>query len=243
MSIECLAEVINARKAPWAKGELTVLLMLANYAEPDGTSIFPSVERLARACRLKMRAVQMALQALQFEDELKESAKAGAPAGVLILVEEGNKPGSSRRTNEYRIDMERVQLFQGCKKCGGVICDEKGCKKDGGPLQKTPRYIDKTRHRPVKDPRRVAARPASRGGDPALWEVLAAKLEAEHVMRLENFGANIFTDASVVGTNGKSAVVIDFPKAYMQRFVGSLKTLASIALSRHVIIRAGGREI
>lgn len=204
MAIECLAEVINARKAPWSKGDLLVLLMMANYADPDGSNIFPSVERLSMACRLKLRATQMCIQNL-----LQDT--------VLVMVHPANTNG--RRTAEYRIDMERLGMFKGCATCGGVACGDGGCgpkatpaktagvndpqprqkmrgtpaKKEGGPPQKPAAVIKTTRHLPVIDSygHGAAPLPVDKSGDPVLWEKARAGLDPKAFAKLAAYGTTL----------------------------------------------------
>lgn len=81
---------------PQGGGEMLLALALADHAHDDGTSIFPSVARLAAKTRQSPRAVQYQLRSME-------------KSGWLILVsgaKGGRKPGSDSRgrTREYRID-------------------------------------------------------------------------------------------------------------------------------------------
>lgn len=122
---------------PQGGGEMLLALALADHAHDDGTSIFPSVARLAAKTRQSPRAVQYQLRSME-------------KSGWLILVggaKGGRKPGSDSRgrTREYRInpawlngaeiapfnspdnDQEKGEAdapFDGSK---GAIHDVKGC--------------------------------------------------------------------------------------------------------------------
>ena len=237
MAIEVVSSVITARRGPWAKADFMVLLMLANYADPDGRNIFPSVATLARACRLKERQVQASLKMLLNGGDEKHHK------GVLNLKQPANKSGfGGRRTNEYFIDLEWLQKMQGCKICGGAICSDKGCKKqqgtgaenNRGPVQKTARHIDKTRHRPVNDLRQRAPRAPERRGASAVWEVLASKLSPELVTKLETWEAAPVIEGA--------RLIIDFPRDYAERHVSSMRGHVERAAARPTVFRFAGRE-
>lgn len=65
-----------------------VLLRLADFADDDGGSVFPSVPKVATDCGLTDRAVQKAIRSLE-------------EVGLLVLVHEA--VFSKRRPREYRI--------------------------------------------------------------------------------------------------------------------------------------------
>lgn len=155
MAIEVLAEVITARRGPWRGGDLLVLMMLASYADPDGTKIFPRVATLARACRMKVRNAQICLNALTADGVVR---KVGAATG---------RPGLF---NEYEIDLERLQSLQGCKVCRGAVCDDEGCTGSRGRVQNPVPHIDK-RPGPVLDTSsaRAAGSVDKPGGAREVW--------------------------------------------------------------------------
>jgi hypothetical protein len=231
-----MAPVIEARRGPWKKADFTVLLMMANYAWPDGTNIFPSVPVMALACRLKERQVQASIKAL-----LKDK--------VLTLVKRANESGfGGRRTNEYAIDMARVQKMQGCKICGGIRCGDKGCaeaphprkKQQGtgaennrGRVQKTASVYRRTRQRPVIETGAGTPRTAERRGDSALWESIAAKTEPDLALKLQCWGAAPMLEAG--------RVVIDFEKDWSERYVSPLRADLQSALGMPIVFRYAGR--
>lgn len=71
-------------------GTLLVALALAEQADSDGESIFPSVDLVATETRLKRRAVQYKISDL-------------VDIGYLVLVKKG---GGRHRSNEWRIDVD-----------------------------------------------------------------------------------------------------------------------------------------
>lgn len=240
MAIECLAAVINARKAPWKGGDLTVLLTMANYADPDGSNIFPSVDRLARSCRMSVRGVQICIGNLLSDTVLRRDEVASGRPGVANL---------------YRIDMARVISFEGCKICGGVACQEKGCSQPSTRVQNLRGYgcnpqrgrvqnttetgakrsnvYRKTRHRPVIDLGADSPRTAERRGDPALWESITTKSEPGLVLKLQTWGAAPVREGE--------AVVVDFEKDWSERYVRPLRTDLQRALGVPIVFRYAGR--
>lgn len=76
---------------PEGGGELNLALKLADYADDDGTHIFPSIETMAAKTRQSERAVQY---------QIKRMVK----RGWLILV--ANEGGGRGRAREYRISPE-----------------------------------------------------------------------------------------------------------------------------------------
>jgi hypothetical protein len=257
MAIECMAPIIQARRATWAKADLMVLLMMANYADPDGTNIFPPVAKLARCCRLKERQVQASIKALlNRSDDQTAPATVRArdrkdPNKVLFLVQRANQSGfGGRRTNEYRIDLERVQSLQGCKFCGGVSCNERGCKQPEKPpqnsrgtgaknrrgrVQKTVRHIDRPVPQPVHDFSAGSPRAPERRGDPAIWERLAAVLEPAILTKLATW------EAAPAFDGGR--LVVAFPKAFAERFVIKMRRDLQAAMGMPTAFTCAGREV
>lgn len=91
--------------APLKGGDLMVLLILANYADEDGTC-FPSIDTLARLSRLSVRGVQ-------------ESLKAARECGWL----EVDVNASRYRTNVYRVT---PQILRGAESRRQTAPDPKG---------------------------------------------------------------------------------------------------------------------
>jgi len=67
--------------------EVAILVALADFADDDGASVFPSVETLARRARCSRRSAERALRALRDRGVIK-------PVGTSKL-----------RTRLYRLDM------------------------------------------------------------------------------------------------------------------------------------------
>ncbi len=70
-----------------------VAVRLADYANDDGSNVYPGVERLADECGISQRSVQRHLR--HFEN-----------LGILVVV--ANAGGGRGRATEFRIDVERV---------------------------------------------------------------------------------------------------------------------------------------
>jgi hypothetical protein len=77
--------------------EKLVLLRLADHAKPDGSSVRPSVSRVAAHCGVSVRTARQQIGALQ--------AKA-----ILILVREENAAKMAPR--EYKIDVEKLTALR-----------------------------------------------------------------------------------------------------------------------------------
>lgn len=77
----------------YAEGTLLVLLALADWANDEGLSIFPSIEAIGEKARLSTRQVQRALGTLRDD-------------GVLEPIK--NSAGGRGRRVEYRLHAERV---------------------------------------------------------------------------------------------------------------------------------------
>lgn len=72
--------------------ETLVLLRLADFAQEDGSSIYPSLKRVSQDTKLTERGIQKALLALLGK-------------GILLLV----KPFTSRTPNVYKIDVDYLK--------------------------------------------------------------------------------------------------------------------------------------
>lgn len=108
MSIRLMTRIWDS--GAYSGGTLLVLLALADFANDDGTRIFPHVETLAKKARLSVRATQLALETLRND-------------GVLTVV--GNTGGGRGKAVEYQMDVERVQKVRPDGK--GEVRDGKGC--------------------------------------------------------------------------------------------------------------------
>lgn len=78
---------------PRGGGEMLLALALADHAHDDGTSIRPSISKLAEKTRQSERAVQYQLRAMEV-------------SGWLQLVNNGN--GGRNQTREYRINPDWI---------------------------------------------------------------------------------------------------------------------------------------
>lgn len=143
---------------PRGTGELILALALADWANDQGASIFPSVAQMSAKTRLSERAVQYLLAKMR-------------GCGWLMQVAPGGIIGGRRRATSYRIPIEliplgivgRVQKLHPTPKLStrvqsktgmGATGDKDGC----NPLHpnhhrtviKPPRAVDKKRTRTPK---------------------------------------------------------------------------------------------
>lgn len=91
MSVKIMGMVFDANLNTTQK---FVLLALADHADSEGGSIFPSVETVARKCSLSRSAVEKAIRALEGQ-------------GLLIRVREGG----GNCTNLWRIDCNALNAL------------------------------------------------------------------------------------------------------------------------------------
>ena len=121
MSIKIMSMVFE--RYPNGGGEMLLALSLADFAEDDGTRVYPSIKQLAEKTRQSPRTVQYQLRKME-------------EAGWLILVNSGNGGRNQRR--EYVInpawikgaDIAPVQsttLKDATDDTKGAIHDIKGC--------------------------------------------------------------------------------------------------------------------
>lgn len=92
MSVEVMALVLNSPIEQGATAKL-LLVALANHANPDGTSIRPSVETLARYMEASTRTVQRALRNLE-------------AAGFIRVTRKASR--ARHWTTEYALVLERL---------------------------------------------------------------------------------------------------------------------------------------
>jgi len=78
--------------------ERHVLLVLANYANHDGTSVYPSISRIEKETGLNRRTIQRSLRNLEKHGLLKKSSKA-------IMVD--TIPDTYKRPNAYTLIMDK----------------------------------------------------------------------------------------------------------------------------------------
>ena len=135
MSIKIMSMVFD--RYPNGGGEMLLALSLADFAEDDGTRVFPSIKQLAEKTRQSERTVQYQLR------KMEES-------GWLILVNSGNGGRNQRR--EYIINPSWIKgadiapVQSTAEK--GASDSIKGCKPQQERVQRVaPAY---NRHRTVR---------------------------------------------------------------------------------------------
>jgi hypothetical protein len=140
-----------------------VLLRLADFANDDGGSIFPTVKRVAEDCGISARTTQETLRRLE-------------SAGVLVMVREAD--AGARKPREYRIDVPTLASLsapetpdEGCEICTGA---------KSALVQKTTMRGAKSAPKPTIEPTK----------DPAAASAPeAVKPKAEHVAVGERIAA------------------------------------------------------
>ena len=86
-----------------SRGELLVLLALADNADTDTGQCFPSVRYLAEKTRLTRRAVQYAIRSLE-------------QSGEVEIITPGNwSPDGKGRPHTYRINEENLRQRRGAQ--------------------------------------------------------------------------------------------------------------------------------
>lgn len=103
------------KRYPEGGSELLLALALADFADDDGTSVYPSVARMAAKTRMSERNIQYLLA------KMKEK-------GWLIEVEAGGMRNGRNYATEYKIPLETISdepmygvqtlhpVAEGCKK-------------------------------------------------------------------------------------------------------------------------------
>lgn len=119
MSIKIMSQVWDYQFEPSA---MVIALALADWADDDGGSIFPSVARIAWKTKLKDRAVQY---------HLAEFRRIG------LLVPVKNATGGRGKTVEYRMD-----ITKGEKSAPFIAPQSKGASDEKGASESTERAHD-----------------------------------------------------------------------------------------------------
>jgi len=93
MSVRVLSWVFDS-SAVEHRGDLLVLLVLADHAHDDGTHAFPSVDTIARKARLSRRGAQLALRRLERLGAIVPTAGEGPhrPRAYRVVMGEATSP-------------------------------------------------------------------------------------------------------------------------------------------------------
>src|SRR5579872_938776 len=96
-------------------GTLLVLLAMADWANDDGSDVYPGMDTLAAKCRLTTRGAQDCVKRLR-DDQV-----------VLIVA---NATGGRSKLTKYKINLERVNFLHGLHEAKFLENpdDPKGCK-------------------------------------------------------------------------------------------------------------------
>lgn len=119
MSIEVMTFVW--KRYPEGGSELLLALALADFADDDGTSVYPSVARMAAKTRMSERNIQYLLS------KMKER-------GWLVEVEAGGNRNGRSYATEYRIPIEDIsdEPMYGVQSLHPPV---HGCKKERSGVQ------------------------------------------------------------------------------------------------------------
>ena len=96
MSIKLMSHVWDAAQV--SGSELLVLLALADFANDEGGSIYPSMATIAKKARLSDKQARRVVHKL-IDD------------GILSLVEQGGWQGTRNRPNEYCINLDAIGVL------------------------------------------------------------------------------------------------------------------------------------
>ncbi len=92
MSVDALGWAL--REAPVnAKGDLLVLIVLADHAHPDGSHAFPSVPTIARLARMSPRGAQNALRNLERAGLIRATPRVGRTTEYRLAVTPADAAG------------------------------------------------------------------------------------------------------------------------------------------------------
>ncbi len=95
MSVQAMSWVIEHSRHKGA--ELLCLLMIANHAHADGTNAFPSIETLARECRMSERQIKRIIQKLEESGELRVERGVGrGNVNYYVIVMDGEQSHTSQ---------------------------------------------------------------------------------------------------------------------------------------------------
>jgi hypothetical protein len=110
MSIRVLSWVFESSTVTH-RGDLLVLLVLADHAHDDGTHAFPSVEKIARKSRLSRRGAQLALRRLERLGAIEPTGSAGPhrPRSYRVVMGEPTslRTGCTREVSDIEGRSER----------------------------------------------------------------------------------------------------------------------------------------
>ncbi|TGU99171.1 hypothetical protein EN794_000040 [Mesorhizobium sp. M00.F.Ca.ET.151.01.1.1] len=104
MSIEVMTKVIH--RAPVRGSELTCMLIMANWCNDDGDSLYPSIALLAEAMRVSRSQAQRVLHELM--PASPEDEAAGNWWFRVVGNEKGGAPGMTRR---YEMNVARLDTM------------------------------------------------------------------------------------------------------------------------------------
>lgn len=105
MSIKVMSLVWD--RFPEGGNKMFVLLALADWCDDDGGSLYPSISKVARKCRISSRQVQRIMRDLEEECYIR-----------VVGNHEGGKPGSTRRYHVNVSHLLSIPVWTGDKMTG-----------------------------------------------------------------------------------------------------------------------------
>lgn len=167
MSLKVMTMCIEAKLGTPTR--FAVAMALADHADEDGASIYPSIDRIAEKAKVSRRTAQYTLRKL--EDE-----------GLVVVVSEGGRRG--RDTREWRFDLEKLSALIPAR--GAKSAPVEGRKRSTPGVQSTTRrgatgctltvknrQEEEKDHRPASNPRVAASGPA-KADEPEIGELNGA---------------------------------------------------------------------
>lgn len=164
-------------RLPLPVAEKLVLIRLADFADHDGSNVYPAVATVAGDCGVSERAVQYIMK--KFRED-----------GLLVLV--GNPTGGRGKARQYAIDLERIkqlseqepkraQTVQRAQNLCTLSTDDEVSKRVQDIAEKGEVILHPTRQLPVNKKESPFNSPASisdQADDPSLFGEAEAKPSA-----------------------------------------------------------------
>lgn len=158
MSLKVMAMCFDAQlKTPT---RFAVAIALADHADDDGASIYPSIARIAEKAKVSRRTAQYTLRKLEEE-------------GLIVVLSEGGTRGKD--TREWRFDLEKLAALIPVR--GAKSAPVEGCKPRQVGVQSTTRRGAAVAPKPsvtIKEPSKEASEQRASAVEPEIGELNGA---------------------------------------------------------------------
>lgn len=205
MSVRAMAWVLRNSRA--TLGSRLVLLSLADYADEDGGSIWPSVKTICSDTLLSERQVQYALRNLEQLGEIAVEQK-----------------GGGRRTTRYRILMREVQNPHPSEQARGAV----DCTPEVQPIAPDPSVeppeLQNLAAAPRNGHRKIPKQELNR-----VWDALAYIFGAPTTRTAETLRGRVVSSLAAAGASPDE--IMRRARAWPQHFDSA--TLTAAALEKH----------